>query len=251
MSLLRHALAGLAELLLPAVCPACSALTGEGAPFCPACARTFDPIAAPCPRCALPLAPVAEHPGEPRFAPAVVCLRCARTPRPWIGLRAPYAFAGELAVAIRRWKFTPDAGLTRPLAQLLVPSLAACADADALVPVPLHPARLRRREFNQSSLLARSAARALRRAHRRAPPVLEAIDRVRDTPPQSCLDADARHANLRGAFAVPPRKSVAGLHLVLVDDVLTTGATATACARALLGAGARRVDVLTLARTLP
>lgn len=249
MPLLRHALTGLAELLLPAVCPACSALTDEDSPFCAVCARTFDRIDEPCPRCAMPVADPVREPVAMRGA---ICPRCARAPHPWTTLRAPYAFAGELAVAIRRWKFAPDAGLTRPLAQLLAPSLAACAGADALVPVPLHPSRLRRREFNQSSLLVRRASRLLRRSRGlHVPPVLEALDRVRDTPPQSRLGADARHANLRGAFIVPKRRSVAGLHLVLVDDVLTTGATAAACSRALLRGGARRVDVLTLARTLP
>jgi ComF family protein len=161
----------------------------------------------------------------------------------------PYVFGGELAVAVRRWKLGGRAERTAALARLLAPSLARLGPgAEALVPVPLHPRRLRARGFNQASLLARAA----RRIARAGPPVEELLDRLRDTAPQASLaDPAARRKNVRGAFAARPRARVRGRHLVLVDDVLTTGATANACARALAAAGAARVDVLTLARTLP
>ncbi len=225
-------LRGIAELLLPAACPACDGLTGE-APLCARCAATLERIERPCPRCALPLAP----------SPTVArCLGCAQAPPPWHAARAPYVFGGELAAAIRRWKLGRRPELTRPLAALLAPAVAALPPTvDALVPVPLHPRRLRAREFNQASLLARAARGRL--------PVEEALDRVRDTPPQSHLDAAARARNVRGAFAA--RRRLDGAHVCLVDDLLTTGATAGACARALRAAGAARVDVLTLARALP
>lgn len=231
-------LRGLAELLLPATCAACRALTEGDAPFCAVCAITLDPIRAPCPRCGLPL----PAPGGDAQVP---CLGCQRHAPPWHAAHAPFAYAGELAAAIRRFKLGPEPTLARPLARLLTPSLDRIA-VDAFVPVPLHPARLRRREFNPSSLLARAARR------RRDPPVVEALDRLRDTPPQGTLDAAARRDNVRHAFAVAARHRpiVRGAHLCLVDDVLTTGATAEACTAALLDGGAARVTVLTLARTL-
>jgi ComF family protein len=236
---LRRFVQGLTELLLPASCAACGALSDEEAPLCAPCAATLEPIDRPCPRCGLPL--------PPGGAPAVDvrCLGCAAAPPPWESARAPYVFGGELAVAIRRWKLGRHADLARPLARLFAPALDGLdRSVDALVPVPLHPRRLRARGFNQASELARAARR--RGVH---PPVLELLDRVRDTPSQALLSAADRKKNVRGAFAAS--RDLAGAHLVLVDDLLTTGATAAACALALEKAGAARVHVLTLARALP
>ena len=159
-------------------------------------------------------------------------------------------FAGPLAIAVRRWKLGAEPALTPPLGSLLAPSLARTLETtggELLVPVPLHPRRLRQREFNQASLLAR-AARA--RAHCTIP-VEEALDRVVDTPPQSRLPAKARKQNVKRAFAVPRPAAIRGRHVILVDDVVTTGSTASACATTLLEAGAARVDLLALARALP
>jgi ComF family protein len=119
------------------------------------------------------------------------------------------------------------------------------AEGCVLVPVPLHPRRLRARGFNQSELLARELAR---RAGR--PLVCGALVRRADTPPQTGLPAARRRANLRDAFAVRRRGAVAGRTVVLVDDVLTTGSTARACARALRQAGVSEVRLLTAARVL-
>jgi ComF family protein len=114
---------------------------------------------------------------------------------------------------------------------------------DLVVPVPLHPARLAERGFNQAALLARPLAGVLgARLEARA------LVRVRDTPPQTPLDVPARRANVRGAFAVRSPACVRGRVCLLVDDVLTTGATAAACAQALGDAGAEEVSLLVLAR---
>lgn len=239
-SLPRRLLDGLAELLLPARCAACDAATERGEPFCDACTPLLEAVHWPCPRCALPLPPAPEPHS---------CLGCLQSPPPWTRARAPMAFAGPLASAVRRWKLGGEPALTGPLARLLAPSLARLAEVDALVPVPLHPRRLRQREFNQASLLARTA-RDL--AHSPLP-VEELLDRVVDTPPQSRMKAQDRARNVRRAFALAGRSAerVRGRRLVLVDDVVTTGATASACAVTLLRAGAERVDLLALARTLP
>jgi len=117
-------------------------------------------------------------------------------------------------------------------------------DADFLVPVPLHWTRLFKRRYNQSALLAHAI-------HAAGGPPMAAdwLRRRRRTPPQGRLSGAARGANVRGAFALAPGRSVRGLKLVLIDDVFTSGATAEECARVLLAEGAGRVDVLTLART--
>ena len=121
------------------------------------------------------------------------------------------------------------------------------ADAGVIVPVPLHWRRLAARRYNQSALLAQAVARQCGRAC-----AVDALRRLRPTPSQGGLGRLGRARNVRGAFAVPParRALVAGRRVLLVDDVLTTGATAEVASRALLAAGARAVDVITLARVV-
>jgi ComF family protein len=114
------------------------------------------------------------------------------------------------------------------------------AGADAVVAVPLHRSRERRRGFNQAREIARHLGL----------PVLDALVRQRPTPSQADLPASRRHANVRGAFALRGGVNVRGLTLVVVDDVSTTGATLAACARPLLDGGAREVRALTAAKTL-
>jgi len=120
---------------------------------------------------------------------------------------------------------------------------ALVGSSDVLVPVPLHPRRLRERGFNQSALLAEEIGRRTGRAV-----CPDALVRRRDTLPQAGLTAAARRRNVEGAFAVRRRASVAGRTVLLVDDVLTTGATAFTCARRLAEAGAAELRLLTVAR---
>jgi ComF family protein len=144
-------------------------------------------------------------------------------------------YAGRRRVAGR----LAEALLEDPAVRALV------ATSDVLVPVPLHPRRLRERGFNQSALLAREIARRAGKST-----CTDALRRCRDTVPQAGLTAAARRRNVRDAIAVGGRASVAARTVVLVDDVLTTGATAIACARRLREAGAREVRVLTVARVV-
>jgi ComF family protein len=116
---------------------------------------------------------------------------------------------------------------------------------DAIIPVPLHPKRLRWRGFNQAVLLAREVGRSWQ-----VPVDPFILFRSRETPPQTQLDEGERRKNVRGAFALNPAKSVQGKVLLLVDDVYTSGATVNECSRVLTRAGAREVHVLTLARTV-
>jgi ComF family protein len=153
--------------------------------------------------------------------------------------------------AIHALKFGGRPVLATPLGRLLAEAGARAlpappADwADGLVPVPLHPARLAERGFNQAELLAAPCA-----ARWRVPVLSRALVRRRPTLPQTDLDPAARRANVRDAFRVPRPAAVEGRRVLLVDDVLTTGATVGAAARALRAAGAAAVGVLTLARVV-
>jgi ComF family protein len=150
--------------------------------------------------------------------------------------------------AIHAFKFGGRRGLANPLGDLLAGvGLSALPGAapDALVPVPLHPRRARERGYDQALLLAGRLERAWG-----VPVVADVLLRAVPTRPQTDLDAAARRRNVRDAFAVRRAEPIAGRHIVLVDDVLTTGATAGECARTLYGAGAAAVGVLTVARAL-
>ena len=116
-------------------------------------------------------------------------------------------------------------------------------EVDAIVPVPLHPRKLRQREFNQAEYLAAALGRAVN-----IPVLKRNLRRVKDTSTQTKLDAEARARNMRGAFAVRDATAFAGKRLVLLDDVFTTGATMDSCAKTLRGAGAREVIALAVAR---
>lgn len=149
---------------------------------------------------------------------------------------APFVYGGAIAQAITRFKYEKRPDLARPLADLLRLGIPRGVDSpyDLVCPVPLHPARLAARGFNQAALLSRPIARAL---DVRFAPL--ALQRTRDTPKQAMLDREARASNVAGAFRV--RRDVRGARVLLVDDVRTTGATLAACEAALVEAGAREV----------
>ena len=153
---------------------------------------------------------------------------------------------GTLASIIRRHKYGLDQSLGRALAECLGPDLPIRReDYDLVIPVPFHPRRLRWRGFNQAALLAAEVARRLDCAVD-----VTTLTRIRHTPPQTAQDLDTRRRNVRRAFVVRRPRAVSNRRVLLVDDVMTTGATANECARTLLDAGARAVDVFTLARVL-
>jgi len=220
---------------------------------CPACARplaepTRGPLCAPCwealPRhrghlcaCGLPLPP-----------PLPVCGRCRRGLSAFATGASLGPYEGSLRVLLHELKYAGQRRVASRLADALLEEPTAglvLAGADALVPVPLHPRRKRERGFNQAELIAAALSRRTGLALLGA-----ALVRRKDTSTQTGLSAAARRANVRGAFAVRRRAQVAGRRLVLVDDVLTTGATVEACARVLREAGAVEVRLLALARAL-
>jgi len=174
---------------------------------------------------------------------------------------AAFEYGGPLGDAIVRMKHGDRPELARRLGRLLAATLARAleegggdAPADAIVPVPLHPRKLRRRGFNQALELALAAQGRLRAVvaerRTRAPPPVERrlLLRVKDTRELGRHGPAARRSEVRGAFAVTDRRRVEGRCLVVVDDVMTTGATLGACAETLMRAGAREVRVVALAR---
>lgn len=150
-----------------------------------------------------------------------------------------------VARALAALKYHGRTRLARRMAHVMVARVPD-PTVSVVTPVPLHPSRLRARGYNQSALLARHLARALGRPF--APHV---VRRVRDTPSQTTASAQARSANVAGAFVVHHPAAVRGRRVLLVDDVWTSGATARAVAAALRAAGARSVDVVTFARVPP
>ncbi|HEU5320209.1 MAG TPA: ComF family protein [Methylomirabilota bacterium] len=234
------------DLLFPALCPVCRRALGAGRrdPLCGGCWQGVERVAAGCGRCGAPRAAFEPWPGEPPIA-AAACAGCLAAPPPFDYARAAALYAGPLREALHAFKFGGKRALARPLADLIVEAgaPAVAAGAAALVPVPLTRARERERGFNQAALLAERLAPALR-----VPVRARWLARRRPTRPQSELGPAERAANVRGAFAASG--AVAGLHAVVVDDILTTGATAAECARALRAAGAARVGVLVVARVV-
>jgi ComF family protein len=241
MSLFRRFL----DLLYPPRCLICRAfLDGEGAGegsllVCPKCVAGFTRVASP--RC-----PVCGTPFRSGIAEDHVCEDCLRKKPFFDRAGAPFVYEGELMRAIHEFKYE---GRSR-MAALLGPLLASFAegwvrdgDSVVLVPVPLHPKRLRKRGFNQSLLLARHVADRLG-----VQVDFLSLRRTRDTTPQTGLKRDERRKNVRRAFEVVDRKALRRKRVVLVDDVATTGSTLNECARVLRRAGCTEVYGLVLAR---
>lgn len=226
------------DLLFVPHCAACDVRVDPGAPLCEPCSASLYELGSACPRCAEPI----EGPRS------VVCARCLTRPPPFVAAHAPFRYGGELARALHRLKYDGRPDIARSLAPLVRPGLrraVAESGAEVAVPVPLHWRRLSARGFNQAALLLRHAARGLGLE-------IDALSlrRVRATATQSSLRASERAGNVAGAFAVVRRRRsrLAGRRVLLVDDVMTTGATMAACARALVAAGAREVIAFCAAR---
>jgi ComF family protein len=230
-SRLQHIATQALDLLFPPRCAACDA-PGES-PFCALCAETLVPLPAGCPVCGVPQDESLLPALKPRRCPG-----CRAHPPRFAFASAPYLHGGALADGIHRLKYERREDLGAALAVLFEACLVP--KSDLLVPVPLHPRRLRQRGYNQAAILASGAG------ERFGLPVAPLLRRVRETGQQVGRDRTSRERSVRGAFAAAG--NVLGLRICLIDDVLTTGATASAAADALLQAGAARVEVRTLAR---
>jgi ComF family protein len=233
----------LAGLLFPTLCLSCNTVmpVREGHPFCSDCRARVRPITDPlCPSCGIPY-PVEEGPEH-------LCGRCLLQ-RPPVGAARSYGVYEEvLHDAVHAFKYGGNLTLGERLGRLMAehdyPSFRI-EDYDLLVPVPLHPRRLRQRGFNQSVLLAREISR-----RRGIPLDFLALRRVVDTDSQAGLKKEERRSNMKKAFSVPDPSRIRGRRVLLVDDVHTTGSTLGECAKTLLKGGAEAVGALTLARAI-
>lgn len=223
------------DVLFPPRCAACrellpvSELPSKVGELCPVCETTLEPILSACERCGLP-GPAAK-----------ACEACRREPPAFDTAHAAFLYGAAVSHVLHRYKYEDRAALARPLgsyiARLKLPEI------DLVVPVPLHPKRRRERTYDQALLLAQVVSR-LRgwRCDRRT------LIRQRSTERQVGQHRTERQKNVEGAFSTT--RSIAGRRVLLVDDVVTTGATASTCAEALKAAGARSVHVASVARAV-
>jgi len=231
----------LLDLCFPPVCLGCkkSLSPGPELQFCETCAAQIKFISEPfCPRCGL---------GFPHSAGGNhLCSACLENVWSFSLARSLAYYAGPLVNALQSFKY---GGKTTGLASFqtlkkIQPITAALFDPNLIVPVPLHPDRLRERGFNQALLLAEAFFPDLKNRISSS-----LLTRSKWTAPQTTLSGSARRKNLKNSFHVDPGKNLTGKKILLVDDVFTTGTTVNECARVLVKAGAYEVQVLTLART--
>jgi ComF family protein len=225
--------------VLPPRCLACGGVVGEPDALCGPCWAAMTFFAPPwCAMCGVPF----EHP----MGDDAVCAACARQRPSWDRGRAALRYDKHSRRLVLALKHGDRTHLARALGGWMRRAGAEILDgADLIAPVPLHWTRLFARRFNQAGLLAHAIHAA------GGPPVApDWLIRRRRTPTQGRLGPAARARNVRGAFAVRHGRSVKGKRIVIVDDVLTTGATVEECARVLRRAGAEWVGVLTLARSV-
>ncbi len=230
------------DVALPQLCASCREPVSD-AGVCPACWSKLSFIAPPyCERLGIPFT---YDPG-----PGILSMEAIADPPAYHRARAAVRYDEVARTLVHAFKYGDRLDLAPTMGRWMATAgRTLLADADALVPVPLHWRRQWARRFNQSALLAEvigtASGDALRVSYR-------ALRRVKATPQQVGLSQSARAQNVQGAFRVPPegKAEVAGRRLILIDDVLTSGATMDACARALLRAGAAQVDALVFARVV-
>lgn len=230
---------GIVDMIYPPRCLACAEPTEAPHGLCAACWRDTHFIAgSACAKCGLPLV------GE--AAPGDVCDGCRRHPPAWDRGAAAVIYAGAGRRAILALKHGDRLDTVGPLAGWMAAAgRELLAECDLIAPTPLHWRRVVMRRYNQSAELAKRLSRLSGK-----PVAVDLLRRLRATVPQEGMTRRERAENQEGAYGIAPRwrGRVAGRNVMLVDDVLTSGATFSACAEALRAAGAARVDVLALAR---
>ena len=230
--------------VLPVDCLSCAQplYSDPNAYLCHACRELIIPLSGP--RCALCDQPFVSRAAD-SWTPSHRCQRCLEQPPAYDRAWTLHPYIPPLQHAICALKYRNVFGLAAPLAELMIRALPERLDTDLIVPVPLHPSRLRTREFNQSLVIADRLSRYLMR-----PVSTTDLVRAVATEPQTSLTRSERLRNLRRAFRVRDTEPFAGRRILLIDDVFTTGTTLNECAKVLHAAGAASVTALTLARTI-
>jgi len=240
MNLLVNAVRGLTDLVFPRACAGCGGPVGDESPhICWNCLASLWPIQRPyCSICGDPIWGCVEH--------EFICAACSARRPGFDAARSAMHYDGRMAEILQEFKYRRASHLSHDLAVFLLQCVRthySIASIDALVPVPLHRRKERERTYNQARLLARDLAGALGK-----PLLTQILVRCRATPTQTRLTASERRENVRGAFVPRNENWIEGRRLLLVDDVMTTGATVDECARVLKSAGAAVVKAITVAR---
>jgi len=227
---------GALSRIFPPTCILCGAPGQYGLDLCVGCLNDLPHNLHHCPRCAIPLP--ADHP------PGTVCGQCQRRPPPYSACHAAFLYEAPIPALVAGAKFRGRLNTARLLGICLARSLfmRGAEMPECIVPVPLHPKRMRGRGYNQAAEIARAAAQELG-----VPVDANCCIRTGSLRPQEGLDKVERRRNVRGAFVAPHRLTTR--HVAMLDDVVTTGSTAAEVARVLLKAGAERVDLWAVSRT--
>ena len=226
------------DVVLPPRCPGCGEIVDGDDRFCATCFGQMLALGPPqCACCGVPL----PHDGDA----AARCGACLADPPPFDHARAPFAYGGPARKLVLALKHGRRLHLARMMARAMLRVAGDLPDDAVIVPVPSHRWRLWQRGFNQAAQIARHLSRQSGR-----PLVVDALERIKPTPTTKGLSRRSRQKNVQGAFRVMKPEAIRGRAVIVVDDVMTTGATVAACARQLRRGGARQVAVLTYTRAL-
>lgn len=223
------------DFALPPRCGGCGSIVDEIDSFCTDCWRKLEFLQGGCVRCGLPL----------KGTDAETCAACLTRPPRLDRIRAAVGY-DEISRSIAlRLKYGRKTALARTMSRYMRPLIGDLPANALLIPVPLHRRRLWSRGFNQSAIVARELSRRTG-----VPVALDALKRTRATPPLKGMGMRQRRRTVAGAFQANASAEIGGRTIILIDDVLTTGSTANACARVLKRAGAERVDLISWARVI-